>query len=247
MLREERLWKITQLLMEEGKVLCHQLAEEFNITPASIRLDLSELERRGVARRVYGGAVLAEPETPLSKTALRLSESRFAERVDFMRPQKEAIGRAAAELIYDGETIMIDGGTTTYQVCSNLGSKHNLNVISCAFFNLWQDLSFKPDLQIFLSGGYLRNESLSLVGEVAENMLHNFRASKAVMGIDGISIENGFTTLNFMEAGVKKRIIEASQEIIIVADHTKFAKVCPIPVAPIARASKIVTDFRCTS
>ncbi len=243
MLREERLGRISQSLMTDRKVLCDQLAKEFNLTVASVRLDLAELEKRGIARRVYGGAILSESEeAPSASSSLRLSESRFAERFGIMRPEKEAIGRTASELIHDDETVMIDGGTTTYHVCSNLAEKQNISIISCAYFDLWQDLSSKSNLQIFLTGGYLRSESLSLVGEVAENMLHSFRASKAVMGIDGISLENGLTTLNFMEAAVKKRIIEASQEIIIVADHTKFAKVCPIPVAPIGRASKIVTD-----
>lgn len=100
----------------------------------------------------------------------------------------------------------------------------------------------KANLQIFLTGGYLRAESLSLVGEVAENMLRGFRASKAILGIDGISLEHGLTTVNFLEAGVKKRMIEASQELIIVADHTKFDRVGLIPVAPVERASKIITD-----
>jgi DeoR/GlpR family transcriptional regulator of sugar metabolism len=245
MMREERLWRITQQITKERKVYCDQLAKEFGLTLASIRLDLAELERRGVAKRVYGGAVLTEPETPPSKdnsSPLYLIETQFAERFQNQRAEKEAIGRAAANLIHNGETIMIDGGTTTYQVCRNLADKRNLSIISDAFYNVWQELVSRSNLQIFLTGGFLRAESLSLVGEVAENMLHSFRAVKSILGIDGISLENGFTTLNFLEAGVKKRMIENTQELIIVADHTKFGKICPIPVAPIQRASKIVTD-----
>jgi Transcriptional regulators of sugar metabolism len=245
MLREERLWRITQQITKERKVHCDQLAKEFGLTLASIRLDLAELERRGFAKKVYGGAVLTEPDIPPSKDnsgPLYLIEAQFSERFQIQRVEKEAIGRAAANLINDGETIMIDGGTTTYQVCRCLADKHNLSIISDAFYNVWQELVSRSNLQIFLTGGFLRAESLSLVGEVAENMLHSFRAVKSILGIDGISIENGFTTLNFLEAGVKKRMIEASQELIIVADHTKFGKICPIPVAPIQRASKIVTD-----
>ena len=240
MLREERLWRMTQQLLQERKVLCSELAEQFSLTEASIRLDLTELERRGLARRVYGGAVL--PDSGPSQLALSSYEPRFAERIDVQRAEKEAIGRAAAGLINDGETIMIDGGTTTFQVCYNLGDKERITIISCVLNNLWQELVSKSNLQIFLTGGYLRAESLSLVGEVAENMLRGFRASKAILGIDGISLEHGLTTLNFMEAGVKKRMIEASRELIIVADHTKFDKVGLIPVAPVERASKIITD-----
>ena len=250
MLREERLWRITQQLMDEHKVQCEQLAHEFELTLASIRLDLAELERRGVAKRVYGGAVLVEQETTPSlknnnnnkNGAQNLIETRFAERFEVQRAEKEAIGRAAAKLVKDGETIMIDGGTTTYQVCRNLVDKRNLSIISCAYYNVWQELASRSNLQIFLTGGFLRAETLSLVGEVAENMLQGFRAFKAILGIDAISLENGFTTMNFLEAGVKKHMIESSQELIVVADHTKFGKICPIPVAPLNKASKIVTD-----
>lgn len=240
MLREERLWRVAQQLMQERKVLCRELAEQFSLSEASIRLDLAELERRGLARRVYGGAVL--PDSGQFQYASSFYEPRFADRIDLQRAEKEAIGRAAAALINSGETIMIDGGTTTFQVCYNLGDRDSITIISCVLNNLWQELAQKTNLQIFLTGGYLRAESLSLVGEVAENMLRGFRASKAILGIDGISLEHGLTTVNFLEAGVKKRMIEASRELIIVADHTKFDKVGLIPVAPVARAGKIITD-----
>lgn len=245
MLREERLWRITQQIMKERKVYCNNLAQEFGLTLASIRLDLTELEQRGVVKRVYGGAVLVEQETPPSKDnnhPLFVTEHRFAERLEVQRIEKEVIGQAAAALVQDGETIMIDGGTTTYHVCRNLAEKHNLSIISNSFYNAWQEMVSRSNLQVFVTGGFLRIESLSLVGEVAEEMLQSFRAVKAILGIDAISLDNGFTTLNFLEAGVKKRMIEASQELIFVADHTKFGKICPIPVAPIKRASKIVTD-----
>jgi len=240
MLREERIGRIAQTLMQEQKVLSHQLADEFGLTLASVRRDLMELERRGVAKRVYGGAVLAE--SGLATLGLSLGEPRLVERLGAQHLEKEAIGRMVATLIRDGETVMIDGGTTTLQVCRHLVDKHNLSIISCALNNVWPELVSKPGLQVFLTGGFLRAESLSLVGEVAENMLRGFLANKAILGMDGISLERGFTAINFLEASIKKRMIEVSQELIVVADHTKFGKVCPIAVAPLERASKVVTD-----
>lgn len=240
MLKDERIWRITQKLMHEQRVQSKELADLFDINIATIRMDLQELEKRGVARRVYGGAVLASPnQAPVN---LSLMESPFTERVNLQLAEKEAIGRAAARLICDRETVMIDGGSTTYQVVQNLGEKSNLTIISCMVHSLWQELVHKSNIQIFLTGGYLRPESLSLVGDFTENMLRNFRASKAILGIDAISLENGLTALNFLEASIKKRMIESSQELIIVADHTKFGKVSPIPVAPLEQVSKIITD-----
>lgn len=240
MLKDERLWQITQLLMQDQRVLSNQLAEQFNLNIATIRMDLDELERRGVARRVYGGAILASPSQ--APEDLALNESPFFERVNKQLAEKIAIAKAVTDLIHDRETVMIDGGSTNYQVIRNLGERKNLTIISCMAHSLWEGLASKPGLQIFLTGGYLRPESLSLVGEFSENMLRNFRASKAILGIDAISIENGFTALNFLEAGIKKCMIESSQEIIFVADHTKFGKVSPIPVAALEQAHKVVTD-----
>jgi DeoR family transcriptional regulator, fructose operon transcriptional repressor len=240
MLREERLWRITQRLTNDRQVLSSELAQEFGLTPASVRLDLAELERRGVARRVFGGAVLVSPDP--ARETLSLAESHFGDRVDQQRGEKEAIGAAAVELIVDGETIMIDGGTTTYEVCRHLAGHRGLTVISCAVNALWPELASKAGLEIFLTGGYLRPQSLSLVGEAAETMLRGVRGNKAVLGIDGISLEHGLTTLNFLEAGIKKRMIEASQELIIVADHTKLGRVGVIPVAPVERMAVLVTD-----
>lgn len=240
MLREERLWKIAQKLMEDQKVIGRQLADTFDLNLATIRLDLEELERRGVAKRVYGGAVLAATGTNGSRPTV--SESPFAERLNVQRAEKEAIGSAAAELIHDGETIMMDGGSTTYQVCRNLSRFEKLTIISCAVHSLWADLLANTGLQVFLTGGFLRPESLSLVGEFSTEMLRSFRASKTIIGIDGISLDNGFTALNFLEADIKKKMIAASEELVIVTDHTKFGKVGPIPVAPLEQAACIVTD-----
>jgi DeoR/GlpR family transcriptional regulator of sugar metabolism len=240
MLREERLVQITERLMRERQVSSRELAASFGMTAASVRLDLAELERRGIAHRVYGGAILAKSEAPYARLTLR--EATINERLDLQRAEKEAIGRLAATLIHDGETIMIDGGTTTHEVVRHLAARHNLTLVTCALNPLWQELAARSDLEIFLTGGFLRAKSGSLVGEVAENMLRGFRASKAILGIDGISLEHGLTTLNFLEAAIKRRMIEASQELLIVADHTKFGKIGLIPVGDLTQATTIVTD-----
>ncbi|MCZ7542931.1 MAG: DeoR/GlpR family DNA-binding transcription regulator [Anaerolineae bacterium] len=162
MFREERLWEITQTLFEKQKVVSRELAREYGLNVATIRLDLAELERRGVAKRVYGGAVLADAGINGGKVAI--AESPFVERLNLNRAEKEAIGKATAALIEDGETVMIDGGSTTYQVCARLGGRRNLTVISCAIHDQWESLVSQTDLQLFLTGGLLRPESLSLVG-----------------------------------------------------------------------------------
>ncbi len=238
MLKEERIWRIAQELTDNGKVLVHELAKKFLVSPATIRLDLSEMELRGIAKKVYGGAIFKKPENQ----NIKFTEEFFNERLNVNYEEKVAIGKLAASLISDGETIMIDGGTTTYQLCKNLTSKNDLSIITCAFFNLWPELVISHNLQLFVLGGFLRKESRSLVGEICEDMINNFRASKYFMGIDGISLENGLTALNFQEASLKRKFIKSSQELIVISDHTKFGRVCPIPVAELVNVSKIITD-----
>jgi DeoR/GlpR family transcriptional regulator of sugar metabolism len=247
MLREERLWHITQKLLQDRVVRVGELAEEFGLTAATVRTDLTELENRGLARRSHGGAVLAETVPARATSAaesVSIEETRLVERFDIQRAEKEAIGRAAAALIGDEETIAIDGGTTTYEVARNLGDSRHLTIITCVLNDIWQDLVTRSNLQIFFTGGFLRAESFSMVGEIAETALRSFWANKAILGIDGISCERGFTALNFLEASVKKRMIEVSQELIFVADHTKFGKVAPIPVAHVERECTVITDWR---
>jgi DeoR/GlpR family transcriptional regulator of sugar metabolism len=241
MLREERLLLITQKLTRDRIVMSSQLSQEFHLTASTVRSDLAELERRGMAKRTHGGAILAGPLT--AAKALDLEERKVDKRFEVQHPEKVAIGRAAAQLVRDGEIIMVDGGTTTYEVVRNLTERQHLTIITCAINDLWQSLISGGHMQIFFSGGYLRPESMSLVGEVAETVLRGFRAQKAILGIDGISVEHGFTTLNFMEASVKKRMIEASQDLIIVADSTKLGKVCLVPVAQVDRPCTVVTDW----
>lgn len=238
MLREERLWKINQRIMQQKQVLCVQLASEFGLSLSTVRLDLTELEKQGYIKRVYGGAIAIG----LNQAVPILNEEPYLlERLSQQKAEKEAIGKAAADLISDGETIMIDGGTTTYQVCNNLTNKKGLTIVSCALNTLWQDLIQKGNVDVFLTGGFLRAQSFSMVGDVAEKMLQNFRANKAVLGIDGIDLLHGFTARNVMEASVKKQMIASSQELIIVADHTKFGKVGLVPVAKLEQVSTIVT------
>jgi len=221
MLREERIWRISQDLVDHGKVLVDELAKKYLVSPATIRLDLNEMATRGIAKKVYGGAISLLHENQ----NIIVNEELFFERLQIDYREKVAIGKLASTLVKNDETIMIDGGTTTYQLCKNLLSKSNLSVISCAFFNLWPELVAKSNMQLFLIGGFLRKESLSLVGEVCEDMIKNFRAGKYFMGIDGVSLEHGLTALNYQEAVLKRNLIGSSQELILLTDHTKLNRI----------------------
>ena len=229
MKREERLLIISELLLENKRISNSDLAERFGLTFASIRRDIEELAARGGVQKIHGGAILIDDHSLLD--ASTFYGPKFSANLEIQTREKKAIGRAAAALIQDGDTLLIDGGTTTLEVARNLFDKHHLTVITCSFVNIWQELVNKTDSQVFITGGFLRPQTLSLLGEEAENMLHKFRATKTILGMDAVSTQHGFTTMNFLEAEIKRTMIESTSELIIVADHSKFGKVCPIPVA----------------
>jgi DeoR/GlpR family transcriptional regulator of sugar metabolism len=238
MFKEERLQRIVEELVNKNSVSCTDLAERYGVSVSTIRTDLADLESKGLITRTHGGAMITNRSLLFTP---QLIEPPLGERLTINIEEKSAIGRAAAALVEEGDTIMIDGGTTTPFVYRNLANISDLTIVSSSAIFAAEMHIFKT-ANIYLSGGYVRKESFSLVGEVAESTVSRFRANKAILGIDGISIEQGLTTFNFLEAGVKKQMIAANQKLIIVADHSKIGKVCLVPVAPIEKVSYLVTD-----
>ena len=238
MFREERLRKIIQMLTENGTVRVLDVAERFNISASTVRLDLKELERRGLIVRTHGGAI--SPEARSGRPALEVQKA-FPERLVEHIKQKEAIGKAAADLIRDGETIMIDGGSTTRQIFYNLVNHRHLILVTNVV-NTYPALVSNDDIRVVLTGGELEPGSMTLVGEVSQLTLSRYRASKAILGIDAVSAPFGITTLELRTAALKKCMIENSDTLIVVADSSKINKVSLVPVAPLAAVDILVTD-----
>ena len=186
--REERLEEIYKLLKSNQKVYVADLARTFAVSPSSIRLDLVELESRGLIRRTYGGAIL-----PSAGEVFVEPLSELSQRSKLMRAEKEAIGKLAVTLIGDGDSLMIDGGSTTLQVAKNLYARRNLMIVT-------NSISFLPDLLeikdavVYLVGGMVYRENGVLVGDIANNITASLHPKKAILGIDGISLKYGFTT-----------------------------------------------------
>ncbi|NMC78197.1 MAG: DeoR/GlpR transcriptional regulator [Chloroflexi bacterium] len=235
--REERLKTILQLLLKEDKVYVTNLAELFDVSESSIRNDLAELQSRGLVRRTYGGAILPEE---LSRKMV-LDNSSIQSRTITYQKEKEAIGKAAAQLVSDGDTIMIDGGSTTLYVARYLSTKRDLKIITNAI-NLATDLLAIPNVEIFFTGGVLDQRYSQLLGEITVEILNRFHTSKAILGIDGISVRGGLNATDQQVAAIKRKIINRSDEVIIVCDHSKIERICLMPIAPISDVDYIITD-----
>jgi len=235
--REERLRLIMEMIYEKKKVFVKELADKFGKSSSSIRLDLAELESRGFINRTHGGAILADMVNNtyvVDKKFLHLRE-------ETAKAEKQRIGKAVIELINDGDSIMIDGGSTTYYVAQNLNKKRGLTIITTSFYLLPVLLEIS-DAKIYLTGGLIHRDFEDLIGDISIDSIRRFKPDCAIMGIDGMSIKNGFTTTDLSMKQIKKQIKSVGGKTIVVADSTKIGKVCLHHVFDINDVYAVVTD-----
>jgi len=227
----ERSDKIMEMLARKGKLSVTEIVESFSVSEATARRDLNFLAREGKIRRYYGGAILcqeAAPEGPILQRTMEQQE------------EKERIGRAAANLVEDGETIFLGSGTTVLQVAKNLAGRL-LTVItnSLPIINL---MAYWPEITLTALGGQFRSSERSFIGHITDKFIQDLRANKVIIGIRAISLEHGLTNDYMPETITDRAILGMGQKVIIVADHTKFDRVSTVHVAPVEVAGTIVTD-----
>ena len=235
--REERLQLIMELAYKKKKVIVNELAEHFNRSPSSIRLDLTELETRGLLSRTHGGAILAED----AETDFVFGKSFITKRVEMNKREKQRIAKEVVGLVNDGDSVMIDGGTTTYYVAEKLKAKRGLTVITPSLY-LVPPLIENPDTKIYMTGGLIHRDFQDLIGEISTDSISRFTAACAIIGIDAFSIDQGFTTTEPAMAQIKKRMISVCKKIIVVVDSTKYGKACLFHVASLKDVFAIATD-----
>ncbi len=227
----ERQAQLVRLIEQSGRISVAQICEHFGVSEATARRDLEMLSEQGAIQRVHGGAIAvrrAAPEEPI----LRRSHEQEAE--------KERIGRTAASLIQDGETVFLGSGTTVLQVAQHLVNR-KLTVItnSLPVINL---MAGRENITLIALGGMLRDSELSFIGHIAEQALSEVRADKVVMGTRAISLENGLTNDYLPETLTDRAILQIGREIIVVADHTKCGVVSAAFLAPLESIHVLVTD-----
>jgi DeoR/GlpR family transcriptional regulator of sugar metabolism len=234
-LQVERQLIIQNLIREHQTVKVDELAEKLNVSPNTIRRDLTMLEKQGVLRRTQGGAVLGEisPSYPPRQS--------FDLRSGKCLSEKERIGGCAATLVRPGSTIILDAGTTTQQLANNLRNLERVTVATNSLEAAYS-LTSHPNITVILSGGILLGSSRSLIGLPAENFFSQIHADQLFLATCGVSLEKGLTNGNMYETPVKQKMIAVAREIILLADHEKFGKVALSPFAPLSCVHKIITD-----
>ncbi len=235
--REERLRMITEMAHEQKKLIVNDLADCFDRSPSSIRLDLAELEQRGLLKRTHGGAILAED----AENDFVFGKNFLNKRVESNKKEKQRIAEAVSEMIHDGDSIMIDGGSSTYYVAESLQSKHGLTAITSSLY-LLQPLMENPETKIYMTGGLIHRDFQDTIGEITFDSISRFSPSYAIIGIDAFSIDQGFTTTEPAMAQIKKRMIAASKKAIVVADSSKYGKAGLFHVSNLKDVFALVTD-----
>lgn len=234
LLVEERRRLIVEQVEREGRATVEELAARFEISPVTIRADLEALARNAAIVRSHGGAVPAPAhavDTPLS-----IKETR-------RHAQKRRIGQAAAKFVEDGETIILDSGSTTIEIARALRQRKwsELTVITNGL-HIALELGAIPAIRVMMLGGLLRASSHSLVGPGAEQMLAQLSADRLFLGVDGIDPEVGVTTPDPQEATLNALMIRMSREVIGVFDSSKFGQRSLSVIAPLSGLQKVITD-----
>ncbi len=237
MLKNERDKEILRQLLRDGEVTVERLAERFETSAATIRRELTDLEEAGLLLRTHGGAV--QVGSMLYEPFRRLSS--FGVQEQMQAAEKRRIGLAAAEMIKDGEIVALSAGTTTTQVGRSIHPRKGVTVVTNAV-NIAMELSPRTDLKIILTGGCLDKDCFALTGPRGVASITETFYDRAFISVDGIHPEHGLTSDNPDLGAVNRAIIQQSRETVIVADHSKFGKVCKTLIAPIAKVDLIVTD-----
>lgn len=231
LLPEERLSQIAALAIERYALTVSELSERFDVSPATIRSDLDELERRGLVVRTHGGAVRAD------RNGREFSlPTREREQVE----EKRRIAAAAAEMIADGDAIALDASTTALQIARRIRNRRELTVVTSSLM-VALELVESPGVTVVMPGGVLDRDTVSLVGRLGTETLANCNAAQGFFGVRGLTLE-GLTDINSYEAELKRSLISASREVTIVADASKWGRVALVSLVPWSAVHRVISD-----
>jgi DeoR/GlpR family transcriptional regulator of sugar metabolism len=224
------------LVDQNGQVTVVDLIKRFSISAVTVRSDLDALASIGAIVRSHGGAVRRLEAT--QDYPLRTKET-------LHHIEKVRIGKAAAELVRAGETIILDSGSTTAEIARHLKKLKlpSLTVITNAL-NIAAELADHVGISLMMIGGLLRPISCSFVGPQAEAMMNDFHADRLFLAVDGFDLENGPSTPDVLEAQLNNVMIRSAKEVNVVADFSKLGRRSVSKIGPFDRIRRLITDKR---
>lgn len=231
-MRETRQQKILDYLNINKSANIEELSKYCDVSEATIRRDLNYLETTEDLVRVRGGAL----------RKIRKIDPFILPRSFIQADAKKRIGKAAADLVQDDETIIVSTGSTTEAMIPYLSDKKGLTVITNALNVAYQLTKFE-NISTIVLGGLMRHSEFDLLGHITEDSLSDLVATKLFRGVKGVHPKLGLTASDVGHVRTDRKMIDIVQELIILADHTKFYSNGPIKVGPVSIASTIITDI----
>jgi len=228
----ERHNEILHLANKDGKVSVDTLASMYGVSTVTIRNDLNNLDRKGLLVRSRGGAIFP---TGLTK------ELSISQKHSKNQKIKRKLALAAALLVDNGDAIILDSGTTTEELALELANHKQLKVLTNGL-NVAAKLAQIDDIEIMVTGGTLRQKSLSFFDEKAESSLRHCHFDKVILGVDGFDLKVGITTHFAQEASLNRLMCEKSSQIIAITDSSKFGKRGCYIVQALNRINTVITD-----
>lgn len=230
----ERRELIIQRLRQQGSVQVNDLSTHFGVSTVTIRNDLAFLEKQGIAVRAYGGALICDGSQPGNEPSVEDKSS-------LNTAIKRRIAEAAVQLIKPGHRIILDSGTTTYEIARRL-RQHTDVIAMTNGMNVANALLDAEGVELLMTGGHLRRQSQSFYGDQAEQSLQNYHFDMLFLGVDAIDLERGISTHNEDEARLNRRMSEVAEKIIIVTDSSKFNRSSLHKIIDMQRVDMIIVD-----
>lgn len=232
MLAAERRNLILETLRREERVLVSPLAERFGVSEETIRRDLAQLERLGVAEKCYGGATLAENRNaPPFKVRKKLNVE-----------EKKAVAALVARMVDDGDFLMLDDSSTCYFVARALHGKRGLTIVTNSIEIILELSGMNEDWKVISTGGNLDQDVFALFGRQADDTIRSFHVDKAILSCTGLDLQGQFTEAGIENANIKKAMMASSREIILAMDEHKFDRTAFLSVGSIDQVTAVVTN-----
>ncbi|MDC3424400.1 DeoR/GlpR family DNA-binding transcription regulator [Aquibacillus sp. 3ASR75-11] len=227
----ERQREIGDLLEKHGSVRVSELSKQFHVSEETIRRDLERLESEGLLHRIHGGAV-KNSEEPLEIPVLKRQQTNIQE--------KNVIAQKAASYVENGDIIAIDASTTGLQMTKHLKGKE-LTIITNSI-GVTLELANNPNIQVILIGGYLSEESMSLVGNFAERVIQDYHVDKFFFSCMGVDLKRGISEIHEAQALVKKQLLSISEKLFLLADNSKFGQKSLFRLCDVKEVDYLITD-----
>ena len=229
---EDRRKGILELLSKTGKVKVSELSRLFNISEVTIRLDLAELEKGNLLERIHGGAV---------STNKAYYSMNFDERIKKYEKEKREIAKAAAELVEDNDTILINSGTTTFFIAQELKKLKALTVVTNSLI-IAQELAHIQNFNVILLGGNYNYQYQFTYGDDAVRQIQKYKTDKLILSVDGVSADFGLTTHHHQEVEVNRIMMERVNQVIIVADFSKIGRENFATISALDNVDTLITN-----